>query len=529
MANAKKSSPARKTAGVAKQKAPVANIQCWPTDPMGGLPPIQVSAPQLPGAALATAVIAPPKAPAAQVHAVGTPEFRYWTAGECLRRAAAFWASAGVGAWQGNIGAALPVRLDDGIDLNAYYSRDNFPAQNIKRGLSFFHDTVIDTADGRASTVFSGESADVVSHELGHAVLDAIKPALWSTATIEAAAFHEAFGDMSSILTALQLPAVRQAVLEETVGDPRRNSSLSRLAEQLGYAIRQRRPSSVDPDSLRNASNSFIYTDPAGLPAGGPASSLSAEPHNFSRVFTGAFLDALGGMVLMAGQADADALLRASQDMGLLLVRAVMNAPVRTRFFQSVAEQMILADASLFKGRYAKPLTAALVRRGLLPIQNLAAPNGGQAHTLKFAATAAVRRSASAAGGVDDEGTAIDTDAPPVRVALDGFSFGIPVANLYVDAPAVDHSEVAPAVFGMVGADVLPQRYTAVGAGVVPQRSAVGAFVEQLVMRGRMGVEPDLQDRAALMDAVSRTRVTHRLVELDDGAELQRVTFDCGY
>jgi hypothetical protein len=41
-----------------------------------------------------------------------------------------------------------------------------------------------------------------------------LKPALFEIAAIEAAAFHESFGDMSAILTALQLPSVRQAVLE---------------------------------------------------------------------------------------------------------------------------------------------------------------------------------------------------------------------------------------------------------------------------------------------------------------------------
>ena len=121
--------------------------------------------------------------------------------------------------------------------------------------------------------MFSGESPDVVAHELGHAVLDSLKPALFELASIEAAAFHESFGDMSAILTALQLPSVRQAVLEETDGNLRRNSSVSRVAEQLGFAIRQRNPAAVDRDSLRNAANSFVYVDPLTLPSSGPATS----------------------------------------------------------------------------------------------------------------------------------------------------------------------------------------------------------------------------------------------------------------
>jgi hypothetical protein len=52
-----------------------------------------------------------------------------------------------------------------------------------------------------------------VCHELGHALLDSFKPQLFDAASIEVAAFHESFGDMSAILSALQLPGVREGVL----------------------------------------------------------------------------------------------------------------------------------------------------------------------------------------------------------------------------------------------------------------------------------------------------------------------------
>jgi Zn-dependent metalloprotease len=91
------------------------------------------------------------------------------------------------------VGSILPVDLDFGADLNAFYDRE---------GLKFFHGA----AAGR--TVFSGESPDVVCHELGHAILDSLKPQLFDAASIEVAAFHESFGDMSALLSALQLPSV---------------------------------------------------------------------------------------------------------------------------------------------------------------------------------------------------------------------------------------------------------------------------------------------------------------------------------
>jgi hypothetical protein len=128
---------------------------------MGGVPPLQRPVPALPGAPLPTRIIAPATAPPAQIHAQGTDGFRYWSAAEALRRAAAFWSEVGAVGWHPDVGASIPVRLDDGVDLNAYYARNDFAPEDIKQGLSFFHDTVLDVASSRQVTVFSGESPDV--------------------------------------------------------------------------------------------------------------------------------------------------------------------------------------------------------------------------------------------------------------------------------------------------------------------------------------------------------------------------------
>src|SRR5262249_56216236 len=102
-------------------------------------------------------------------------------------------------------------------------------------------------------TVFSSESPEFVCHELGHAVLDSLKPQLFDAASIEVAAFHESFGDTSAILSALQLPSLREGVLAETGGVLHRASRLSRLAEQLGWGIRPAVPSAVEAHCLANA------------------------------------------------------------------------------------------------------------------------------------------------------------------------------------------------------------------------------------------------------------------------------------
>jgi hypothetical protein len=488
---------------------------------LGGVPPIQFQVPTLPGSSLPTRIVAPARTPPAIIHPLETDGFRFWTAVEALRRSAAFWTAAGVTGWHPDIGASIPVRLDEGIDLNAFYARNDFPAEDIKQGLSFFHDTVVDASNGRRVTVFSGESPDVVAHELGHAVLDSLKPVLFGLASTEAAAFHESFGDMSAVLTALQLPSVRQAVIEETDGSLRRNSSVSRVAEQLGFAIRQRNPAAVDRDSLRNAANSFVYTNPLTLPSSGPATQLTRAPHNFSRVFTGAFLEALGGMVArLASNPGIDDVEEASLDMGRLLARAVVDAPVSTQFMQAVAERMLLADTALFSGKYAEALTTAFVRRGLMSVQALAAPEALSATSPSRAGAAAARFSATAAGR--GPGRATRAAATPVEVAMSGAIMGLSAETVYVECPPME--EVGPPPLSPMAGMAAREATTA------PRMSDVQSFVEALVVRGRVSIAPAAGRRRSLAASLSEARkhATHYLEKRGDNAvTLKRIAFEC--
>ena len=149
----------------------------------------------------------------------------------------------------------------------------------------------------------------------------------------------------------------------------------------------------MDRDSLRNAANSFIYVDPLTLPSTGPATQLTRAPHNFSRVFTGAFLEALGGMVTrLAARPRVDDVQQASFDMGRLLAQGAAAAPVSTKFFQAVAEQIVLVEGSLFAGKYAEALTTAFIRRGPMSVRSLAAPEAVGAGPARAAAAAAGSR-----------------------------------------------------------------------------------------------------------------------------------------
>src|SRR6516165_12710903 len=136
-------------AAVPRRAQPKGVINAWEDDPGAGAQPsggqvIQRPVPVLRDEPFPTRIVKPSSPPVAKLHSPGTAEFRYWTAAEALRRGADFWGALLPGvSWE--VGSILPVNLDFGVDLNAFYDRE---------GLKFFHGS----AAGR--TVFSGESPD---------------------------------------------------------------------------------------------------------------------------------------------------------------------------------------------------------------------------------------------------------------------------------------------------------------------------------------------------------------------------------
>jgi hypothetical protein len=474
-----------------KKRRPVNVINVFEEDPGVGAQPsgsrtIQQAVPTLASPPLPIRITNPAHAPAAGIHPVGTAGFRYWNAASALRRAADFWGGLLPGvSWQ--VGSTLPVDLDNGDDLNAYYDRI---------GLKFFHGNA-----GRI-TVYSGESPDVVCHELGHALLDSIKPQLWDAASIEVAAFHESVGDISAILSALQIQSLRVAVLEETANVLYRASNLSRLAEQLGWAIRQSVPSAVEADCLRNAVNSFFYRDPDTLPSRAPATVLSSEPHSFSRVFTGAFFEGLAGMLKARPAQDEQNLLQVSQDAGRILTGAVRAASVVPTFYSQVAANMLSIASSQFRPQnYEQALRSAFVRHGVLP------------PAMAVAVTAPGRAAAEAAAPPEEDGG----ELPQQQLSIGEYGLGVATITVFAAAQ--------------------PKRYDVAGAalavGAAPATAedvAAKAFFEDLLRRGRLKLAEAPEQRAEIVRAVappSHDTYTHELRKEGSQFVLRRVRVDC--
>ncbi|HKP88553.1 MAG TPA: hypothetical protein VJT75_01140 [Thermoleophilaceae bacterium] len=495
----------RKTGGRSSKAAAgrtlTGEIAAWEDDP--GAPdeprtPITRPVPDLARSPLPTRIAG--RAPAPKSYTVGTAGFRYWTAAEALRRASDYWGGLVPQAkWFTTVGAQLQVTLDVKEDFNADYNR---------AGLRFYHGPV----DG--VLVYSGESPDVVAHEFGHALLDAIRPQLWDAASDEVAAFHESFGDMSAMLVALQLDSFREQVLRSTAGSLARSSQLSRLAEQLGWGIRTAvRPDAVDRDCLRNAANSLFYQDPTTLPPSAPASALSSESHSFSRVFSAAFLQALAGVFQAQPRQNSNGLLTASQDIGALLAAAVQAAPVVPSYYSQVAAHMIEADATDFGGRYNDALKSGFVRQGVLALDAA----GGLGASMVQRSTKRARRSmvgmVGTVGAPVYEPRRAKDDALP-RVAVAGAAFGL-------ERPLVVHAAAEPKRFAVAGAAAGLRSFDP-----PTHDRAATAFAASLFRRGRVDLA-DVSD-AELAPARPAAHKTHTLEEGDEGLVLRRLHFDCG-
>ncbi len=472
-------------------------ILAWEDDPdsVPARPPVQMPVPSLPTGALGITIVEP--APTAEIHPPGTSRFRYWSAAEALTRGMQFWQRfLPTGTTWATPNSKLVVHLDLGVDLNAYYRRG-------ASRLEFYHSTV------GGKTVYSGESSSVVCHELGHAVLDAIRPQLFNAASVEAAAFHESFGDMSAILCALQLNSVAQAILTETGGRLYRSTFLSRMAEQLGWAIRQINAQAVEPDCLRNAVNSFFYRDPATVPTSAPASALSSAPHSFSRVFTAAFFDSFAGMLITDNSTPTVASLqKVSRDMGRLLIDAIRNAPVVPNYFSQVAAQMIAADEARFSRKYRDILKGAFVRHGILSLEAATAIIGRPVPISIAAGIAGVAGAAAAP---------LATTSDLVPVAIPTATFGLSIPTILCAAPDEGGGYAGAAAAALDTGSVSPPSYM----------DAVRSFLEDLFRLGRIDIANHGDPEAQIANPT--VRKTHTLKTAAAGAILVRETFDCGF
>lgn len=220
--------------------------------------------------------------------------------------------------------AVKVLRVDPlaGRDLNAYYDRFN---------LKFFY------GKGKDSRIiYTVDSADIVTHELGHALLDAMRPDIWNLQSLEVWSFHESFSDIFATVSIMLHDAALKKVLNETNSNLYKSNVISKLGEELGIVLTGK--------SLRDLSIKYAYVDPKTLPMEGGDDELYAECHSFGKVFASAWYRILINLFEYYKTVNKDHLLclKNARDCAfLMLLESIPNIPRTPNFYQSAAACMI--------------------------------------------------------------------------------------------------------------------------------------------------------------------------------------------
>jgi len=286
-------------------------------------------------------------------YAPGTPEFLFWQCREAALAALDTWESfaGNLPAWSSEAADQnnLPLLQNAGNVLNAFYDRQSF---------SFFQYVI------PAKSTYSGASTDVVSHEVGHGLLDSVRTDLFDSLFLEAAAFHEAFADCMALLTAFSDLQSRQALLA-VAPDLGTANFIETTAEDLSDGVLQSYGPNANPSAPRHALNDFKFQIPSTLPTNGPPGQLIDESHSFGQVFSGPFYDCIRNVFnAMPSNSEQD-LLAAAAAVAKILLAAVRSAPLVPRFFESVGRSMISADQQLNGGTNQAAIQNAFARHGI--------------------------------------------------------------------------------------------------------------------------------------------------------------------
>jgi hypothetical protein len=493
------------------------SIHFVPNDPLAGpkAPPMRRKKPAKERPAGRAAFSFHDRAPEA-LHAPGTAGFLYWQCREAALTA--------IAAWERHAGPQRSWALDkrrldlyqnavaqlgEAPDLNAFYDR---------AGFQFFE-------FGNGKATFSGASTDVVAHEIGHGLLDALRPDLWDTPFLEVNAFHEAFGDCLSLLTALRDARTRTALL--AVGLGARNF-VEATAEDLADGVR-RVAAGHNAAAPRRALNTLRWQLPASLPDDGGPGELINESHSFAQVFTGCFWDLVRNL---AGSApSSSALNAAAKTAGRLLAHGARDAPEGARFFRAVGRAMALADAELHDGAHHVAIRDAFAAHEialgsnamLAPVASLAGPSpaGAKGVTTLSAATRRDLRERLAA-------------RPEARMHFRARSIAGARVVQGVHRREIPLGDLSPRLKGVVA---VAQESVLVGAsggraallGGLPEASAttdeVMTYVNSLVAHGRIEPAAGGRERRA---GGGPAWYSHAIRSVGGKRVLTRVRFACG-
>jgi len=267
-------------------------------------------------------------------------------------------------------------------ERNAYYSRNGGCVQ-----FGYFATEISDSSDiPPGKLVFSALSSDIIAHEVGHALLDGMRPYFAEVTRPDVPAFHEAFSDL---LAMFQRFRFRDFIRSEIVmgnGELCENGLIGALAPQFGAAA-----------MLKGNSVRTYMTGSRDEP--GRLSTLAYDasetsPHKQGSVLAGAVLDAFfeiirkrvnplirirtgGRDVLEKGELSADLLQqityqvqRVAAQFRAICIRAIDYCPPIDIDFGDYLRALVTADHELVPNDrygYREEIICAFRRRGIYP------------------------------------------------------------------------------------------------------------------------------------------------------------------
>ena len=252
---------------------------------------------------------------------------------------------------QGRTGGPLKIYPRAGIGLNAFFSHSN-------RALRFQYFP--------SGKIFACRSLDLVAHEVGHAVLDALKPGWWrASSRVQTSALHESFGDLTIIFLFLchdtlvnhLYDNLKKEIEAYRVKEP--NADLEVVLFELGlFVLNIGEELARARNALDDASTSSLRDFRKELKLSTVSNRNSA--HSLSRVFTKAIcLIIYNTFIALSGEAEPRlvnsfvplrdspegqaklAMLKQSGEVvARLMLAAMAKAPLKNALFVDIAEEM---------------------------------------------------------------------------------------------------------------------------------------------------------------------------------------------
>jgi hypothetical protein len=192
---------------------------------------------------------------------------------------------------------------------------------------------------------------DIVAHETGHAVLDAVRPRYYEPFEPETSALHEAVGDLCAVFSALSHEVIRRRV----AGSLDRLNLLSEIAEGFEEA------GAHGWGSIR----SLVDATPSDW-------KNTIEPHDLSLKLSSTIYLALRKLhqtLMRRGQSRLSALHTARTVIQRMAVRALDFLPPADCTIAEYAEALLASDRSLHptdKSGFRAVVHGVLARRGLV-------------------------------------------------------------------------------------------------------------------------------------------------------------------